>query len=154
MSSELWAFGYVSRSCIPAEDHAEEVRRIVADAIDWNQSMSITGAMLDTGEHFAQLVEGPQAGLIELRNKLEIDPRHRALVRFEWGPVRSRRFDEWALAYSGVSSFFARYLRRMHEGAIGTGDAERLVTMMRQFAYGSDVPSLAPPGSGRETRPA
>lgn len=137
MTADLWAFGYVSRSCIPLEDHAAAVMRIVTDSIEWNRSMEITGAMLDTGEHFAQLVEGPRAGLVDLRNKLEIDPRHCALVRFEWGPVSHRRFGDWALTYSGSASFFARYLRRMHEDALCERNADRLITMMQQFAGGS-----------------
>lgn len=137
MSSDLWAFGYVSRSCIPAENREAEVARLVAEAAAWNASMQITGALLHTGEHFAQLVEGPLASLAELRNDIETDPRHEALVRFEWGVVAERRFSRWALAYSGGSSYFARYLRRAHNDQLFPGDADRLVKMMQQFVAGS-----------------
>lgn len=137
MGSDLWAFGYVSRSCIPLEEREAEIARIVEAAVPWNESMQITGALVHTGEHFAQLVEGPEPAIADLRNMLETDHRHASLVRFEWGAVRARRFAGWALAYSGGSSFFARMLDRLHSQSPVGADSEGLVSMMRQFAANS-----------------
>ena len=45
-----------------------------------NRRKDITGCLLYTGQHFAQILEGNSADLTELVSRIAKDPRHHSLV--------------------------------------------------------------------------
>lgn len=133
MPRSILTFCYVSRSCIPADEADAVLAEIVARSAERNVAAQITGALICAGEYLAQLIEGPGDAVWALRSRLEADPRHDALVVLDVPASYRRRFDGWALAYSGGSSYFARYLRQVHQGMAGPKEAERLILLMQQF---------------------
>lgn len=85
---------YVSRSTAEPDD----LPRVLDSARRNNAQHGLTGALVYTGGHFAQVLEGPAAALERTMQAIEADPRHTALRRLIDGPLAERRFAQWAMA--------------------------------------------------------
>ena len=104
---------YVSCSKIPAGEVAEAVRRIVETSKAKNPLVGLTGALLCTGSHFAQVLEGKAAAIDALMVRVRSDPRHEDLIVVQYGPIARRQFANWALAYCGPSQFVSNHVTRL-----------------------------------------
>lgn len=104
---------YVSESRMIKDETESVLAKIVAGAETRNVELQVTGALLFTGAHFAQILEGPTASIAILLKALERDPRHANLRIVDQAPIRKRKFAEWQMAYSGPSQFVARYVNRL-----------------------------------------
>ena len=78
---------------------ATEIDRIVKVSRDFNASHSITGLLLYSGTHFAQLLEGPDSVLESLMDSIRRDARHREVRTLLQEPLARRDFDGWAMAF-------------------------------------------------------
>lgn len=91
---------YVSRARI--DPCGPEPRRIIAVATQRNAGLDVTGLLCFSGEHFAQLLEGPPQALDALMTDIRADARHTMLR--EWPPQPApdgrRLFPGWAMGYS------------------------------------------------------
>jgi hypothetical protein len=94
----ITALFYVSRTIVDSLERAGGIDAIVSAARARNAALDVTGALLFTGSHFAQLLEGPSAAVDELMNSIRADPRHRGVDVVLNGPVRTRRFAAWGPA--------------------------------------------------------
>jgi len=113
---------YVSRAVLAAGDAEQEVGEIVARARTRNRRLSLTGALIFTGHHFAQLLEGPEAGVDEIMSAIRRDPRHHSLHSSEEA-IERRSFQQWSLAYSGPSTYVDRRIRRLFAAAEARPDS-------------------------------
>lgn len=104
---------YISRSRIHPADVDVVVKRIVAESIVANSKRSLTGALLFTGTHFAQIIEGQIDDIDILMGKLGRDHRHDRLQIVERHELTRRRFHGWSMAYFGPSQFVARHVTRL-----------------------------------------
>lgn len=94
-STSLCQVFYISRSrAAPVE-----VERILSSARHHNLLRQVTGALLFTGGHFAQLLEGPPQALAETMAAIEVDPRHEAVTRLIEGDITKRRIEGWTMAF-------------------------------------------------------
>ncbi|QHL90744.1 blue light sensor protein [Sphingomonas changnyeongensis] len=101
---------YVSRSQIALADARSEVANIVATASQANRLADISGALIYTGGHFAQVLEGASEQLEPLMSRILADRRHREVNILLRVPLGDRRFAQWAMAYSGPSHFVDRHI--------------------------------------------
>lgn len=101
---------YVSRAVLPPSGGDEEVARIVARSRARNQALQVTGALVFTNDHFAQILEGPPESVDLLFAAIEADRRHAALRCYQEWPAR-RFYPDWSMAYSGPSTFVDRRIR-------------------------------------------
>ena len=86
---------------IPA-DHAEaELAHILRAARVNNASLGITGALMLYDDWFAQLLEGTEAAVRGLFDRIAADPRHNGVELLDQGPSERRLFERWAMAYVG-----------------------------------------------------
>lgn len=87
---------YVSRATI---HESSDVQRIVQVARERNASLSITGMLIFSGEHFAQCLEGPEEAVETLLRSIRADSRH--IVQHEWPlvSVEARWFPLWSMGY-------------------------------------------------------
>ena len=92
---------YVSRRLATARD----VKDIVAASHVRHAALNVTGALIASRNHFAQILEGPWAGVDELMISICRDPRHENVDVLLFEAIEKRRFPDWALAYSGASEF-------------------------------------------------
>lgn len=110
---DLWALIYVSRSTEPLAVANASVAQIVANARARNPSLGLTGALLFTSEHFAQVLEGPAASIDCLMANVAQDPRHDQMIVLARERIVARRFGQWSMAYSGPSQFVAMHVTRL-----------------------------------------
>ncbi|NCP13647.1 MAG: BLUF domain-containing protein [Sphingomonadales bacterium] len=131
---------YVSRSTLPADSAADAVADIITASRSNNSRLGVTGALLFTGEHFAQVFEGPSAVVDKLMEKIAADVRHDTIIIFAQAPIRARRFGAWNMAYSGPSQFVAGYVTRLlnEESSVRKAlSAQWLDELLWEFARGS-----------------
>lgn len=88
---------YVSTSLVPACQVETELAAITKTAADKNAHAGITGVLFCQGNHFFQMIEGPQARLEQLYKTLEQDPRHTNLAKLIDQPVPERQFGDWSM---------------------------------------------------------
>jgi hypothetical protein len=132
MPAKLISLLYVSKATQPPEP----VEAIVEVALSRNAALDVTGALLFTGSHFAQVLEGPAEGVDELMVSILRDTRHRDVDVIETVEIPERRFAGWSLAYAGPSLFVDRHLRPLVEKRGGREQAAQLIRLMREFASG------------------
>lgn len=89
---------YVSQ--LAAEADFSAVKEIVSAARRANPLRGITGALVFDGEYFGQLLEGRESEVTALMQRIEFDPRHRAVTTLFGGGVRTTRLTRaWRSGY-------------------------------------------------------
>lgn len=133
---------YVSQSSLHPAWAPAAVDAIVASSVPRNTALGLTGALLFTGVHFVQSLEGEAESLHEVRKSIQADGRHRSIVTLADERLAERRFEDWSLAYTGASHFLARRVEQALETATGhrKRSAEQLLAMLTAFA----VPAARP----------
>ena len=78
----------------------DSVAGIARQARTNNARTDITGLLVFDGEHFAQLMEGPQAAVVSVAELMRTDRRHRAMeILYSVPSLKPRRFPSWRLGY-------------------------------------------------------
>lgn len=103
---DIYHLAYVSISTLG--DNEAFVRNEVQDILEASQRNNppkqITGALLYSGNHFCQLLEGPHPALQTTFEHIVRDDRHEAVNVLFFDPAPSRLFGVWAMAYAGMES--------------------------------------------------
>ena len=88
---------YLSEVTPGTNDQA--VRVILASSRVNNWRLDITGLLMCSGRHFAQVLEGRSEAVAQLVEKLHGDPRHRR-IRVLVDDVSSlRKYGDWSMGY-------------------------------------------------------
>ncbi|MBJ7439271.1 MAG: BLUF domain-containing protein [Sphingopyxis sp.] len=111
--SDLTCWMYISTATIPRAHAAQVIDAIVAISRGRNAALEVTGALIFSGDMFAQIIEGPAEAIAELRASITRDVRHREILTMADGEQNRRQFADWSLAYSGTALFVARELDRI-----------------------------------------
>lgn len=103
---------YVSESLLRLPDDADILDRIVGTSQQRNAERDITGALIASRGHFAQILEGPDAGVEATMARIAGDPRHRRVTVVIEREAGRRRFETWTmlLAYAGNSFYVDRHI--------------------------------------------
>ncbi|GAA0731763.1 BLUF domain-containing protein [Sphingomonas japonica] len=128
---------YISRSTVSSDQSQRVISSVVDTARRRNSRVGLTGALLFTGTHFAQVIEGDANAIERLMVALRRDARHDDLRVVERQIIPNRRFTEWSMAYFGPSQFVSRHVTRLL-GNPSTVDrrraAEWLTDLLCEFA--------------------
>jgi hypothetical protein len=131
----IFSWTYVSQCIVPKDQQDGAVQDIVTVALQRNELLKVTGCLVFTGTRFAQLIEGPRAGIAELQMSIKADKRHTDVTTVEEELVERRRFSEWSLAYAGPSVLVSRTieetLSKVH--ARKEHNAQNWIRLMEQF---------------------
>ncbi len=112
---------YVSRALATSR---ADLDAILAVARRNNAAMRVTGAMMLTNKHFAQVLEGPPDAVEEIFERIQMDDRHTAVAVLEVTDVTARAFDAWSMGFIEDSADI--------EATIAdTEAAPRLITRLR-----------------------
>ena len=135
---------YFSRSCIDAleADLNEEVGRILAVARANNDADGVTGALLFTHGHFAQVLEGEPARVESVFERIQLDPRHCDVRLIEYAPIEARAFGPWAMGFAGSEAIDLPALAGV-EIETDAVDGPALVDMLRTVLADEDRHRLA-----------
>lgn len=103
VATDLYRLVYYSRNMVMGLD--EEVRstvdQILATSQRNNAAAGITGALMFTDGLFAQVLEGGQAAIETVFEHIQRDERHGEVQLLSFGPVETRVFPGWAMAFVG-----------------------------------------------------
>ncbi len=88
---------YVSRST--PECGEREVGRILDISRRNNRRLDITGCLIGSGRHFAQVVEGRVSALAPLTERIAADSRHTDFRVLSTCAIERRGDAEWSMAY-------------------------------------------------------
>ena len=104
---------YISESKIAANDAERDINDLIERAQAFNASVGITGSLLFTGTHFAQVIEGDEAAVSGLMAAISRDRRHARVKIVTRGALMARRFPGWSMAYNGPSQFVSHHVSRL-----------------------------------------
>ncbi len=97
-SAGVFRLMYRSRNRIPADRRQAELGPLFSGARSNNKKQHITGALLISGDWFAQVLEGEETAVRALFASIEKDRRHEHISVIETGRVGQRVFSRWAMA--------------------------------------------------------
>lgn len=124
---------YVSRSRIQAANEGDAIERILAASRLHNEQHDVSGALVFSGTHFVQLLEGEQTSVEATFARIVEDPRHADIDVIAARPTAVRLFAGWSMAYRGRTRYVQGHIERlMHDrDAFSIRAFERL---MQEFA--------------------
>ena len=89
---------YRSRNRLDATRNAQDLGAIFLSARGNNRELGVTGALLVTDGHFVQTLEGDEATVRALYDRIEKDSRHDEVTLLEADGVPDRVFSRWEMA--------------------------------------------------------
>lgn len=111
---------------------AAEICRASASS---NQHLEITGALIATTDHFAQVLEGPAPSIALLMQKIHSDTRHCEIRVLQTCSINARTFPNWSMAYAGAPVSTDQFIARALMGGSDVDvNAELLARLITQFA--------------------
>ncbi|PEQ13801.1 hypothetical protein B2G71_05680 [Novosphingobium sp. PC22D] len=105
---------YTSRPLVDDADRAAFLDDLQAASIARNSALDITGILITTPEHFAELIEGPDSNLGMVMVSILSEPRHRDVRILRKAVVTARLCSTWRMA-------------RFEGAGYGGGDVGRLI---------------------------
>ena len=105
MNEKLHRIVYYSRNHVcgaPGSNAlAEAISSILRVSRVNNARVGVTGALLFNSGCFAQVLEGPRAGIENVFERVKLDPRHGDVSVLIFEPVPARAFEGWAMGFVG-----------------------------------------------------
>ena len=100
--ADLFQLIYISsaRPGTTAADCAE----ILAASRRNNGRVGVSGLLLFNGKRFLQALEGSEAEVRHIFDRVGADPRHRAVVTLSAKAIDEREFGEWTMAYEDIAN--------------------------------------------------
>lgn len=89
---------YRSRNRIPPEQRRTELGGLFSQARGNNKRSGLTGALLLRDDWFVQVLEGDEATVRALYERIAADPRHDSVTLLGTGTVTERVFARWSMA--------------------------------------------------------
>ncbi|MEO0908759.1 MAG: BLUF domain-containing protein [Pseudomonadota bacterium] len=87
----------MSSTTLSKDEIEREMANIATTAQDHNAKQDITGVLFFENGHFLQALEGEEAKLRELYNRITNDPRHKNLNTLVDTPISKRSFSDWSM---------------------------------------------------------
>lgn len=109
----IYQICYASRSKSDANLLLQDLRDILSEARDFNVRQHVNGVLCYADGHFFQCLEGDQAVVTNLLEKIKRDPRHAAVsILFQQHVSTEVHFQDWSMKYIGrhsdIHQFFAQ----------------------------------------------
>lgn len=92
---------YVSSATAPFS--REELKEILLNSRDTNNQMDVTGLLLYNDGNIIQVLEGEEAAVREIFDRIAKDPRHHDVTVLVEVPITERSFADWSMGYRDLS---------------------------------------------------
>ena len=136
---------YSSRSRIAPGDARTELGDVFTVARRNNRRLGITGALVITGDAFAQALEGEESAVRDLYERICRDDRHEQVTLLEAETVEDRVFGRWAMARVGESDGpDIRLMSNADRGVIVAAGPDEHVTPEQESVLGFMRSSIVP----------
>jgi len=128
---QLFRLMYVSTAV--EEFTPASLQALVDQAAAKNARLDITGALLYSGGSFLQALEGREANVSAVFERIECDPRHTCVECIQRDRVEERMFPHWSMTLCNfddrhsINQKHLRIIRQFldHCGAVGPDEATR-----------------------------
>lgn len=128
---------YVSVSTLSCGEATLQTGQIVEGSIRRNAGLAVTGALVFTGTHYAQALEGNATNVDDLMASISRDQRHRNVTVVDRSTTLSRRFANWEMAYHGDAGYVQAPITRLlgkTAQSNATSYVNRIYAIMSEFA--------------------
>ncbi len=105
-----------------------------------NQRDGITGMLLYSDGNFMQVIEGDEALVLSLHQKILSDPRHSKTITLLRRQTTERMFPEWSMGFRNLDleaheflPGFTDFLTAAHAPELLTQNAERVYKLLLNF---------------------
>jgi len=88
---------YLSRAV--REPTPAELVALLLEARSHNEQVGITGALAYGDMQFMQVIEGEEAAVTDLYERIARDPRHQSVFKLADKAIAERSFDSWSMAF-------------------------------------------------------
>jgi hypothetical protein len=140
---------YYSKANIPgsADERAEEYSRILASARRNNALVDISGALMVSGNRFAQVLEGPLDAVMRTFEKIKRDERHRYVTILKMSKMDQRMFGSWAMG--AVGSRAGEILPISAQDCLNSAitnperGGDTLVDVLQALVEGTEMPNVS-----------
>lgn len=122
---------YVSR-CLLTD--LRQVRDLHASCQRNNEKQRLTGLLLYTGDHFAQLLEGPDASVRQVMWHIAQDSRHTGMRKLFLKPLAGRTVHQWSMRLLEARTTDQMVRRLVEADTPPIAEATELLALMRQLA--------------------
>lgn len=96
----LISLTYVSSEARPMTD--DDLMAILNTARNFNSTKNITGLLLYRKGYFIQALEGEEADVTALFEKIKQDPRHTNTLLVSQEPIAKRSFQQWSMGFQNL----------------------------------------------------
>lgn len=96
-------FSLIYRSRAREDFLDSDIRTMMLQAKIFNQANNITGCLLYHDKKFVQLLEGNEAAVISLYEKIEQDERHADVTILHTETISYRLFTDWSMIYNNLN---------------------------------------------------
>lgn len=93
----LYHLGYVSTET--SHFTPAELKTLLSQASDRNQSNDLTGLLLHRDDSFFQVLEGTQEHVLQVFSSIQRDRRHHRIELLFQGPLAEREFGDWRMGF-------------------------------------------------------
>ena len=94
----------VYSSCASAPFSQQQLVDLLKQSRENNQAKNITGILLYNRGTFIQMLEGDEADVKTLFQKIDKDPRHKLIFTLMEGHKDERQFPNWSMAFRDLDS--------------------------------------------------
>lgn len=101
-----------------------QIKGMMHKAKVFNRAHNITGCLLYHNEKFVQLLEGNEAAVIELYERIQADDRHFDVTLLHAETIPHRLFTEWSMIYNNLNdqSDQVRHKRMLFDSIFNDSD--------------------------------
>ena len=104
---------YASQSTSTPDHLLQDLGNILQQARDFNVRHGISGVLYYADGYFFQCLEGEEAVLQQLLEKLRKDPRHKNVQLFLACEVEHAHFSDWSMKYVGRNSVVKAFYQQL-----------------------------------------
>lgn len=127
---------FVSRSLLGRAEQPCEFDAIVATTMRNNGWLKLSGALVSSGDWFAQLIEGPEESVDLMVDRIAADPRHTGMRVVCRTRRHERRLPAWRVAYSGQSRFVESAIESVVEAIADPAEHQARVSRLLAIVTG------------------
>lgn len=130
--------------------YTHEIWEILNWSRAYNPTVGVTGALMVSTTHFAQVIEGPFDRLRPLFGNIACDNRHRIVTHLQCEPAADRCFGDWSMAYVSAEwgTDVPLSVRRPDPSlSSASASAERVFALLRYLVQARAQSGLSGPSS-------
>ena len=137
----------------------EDLTLLLEKARVHNGSIGVTGMLLYAEGSFFQILEGEQAAVDLLFEKISQDPRHRQVVTIMREPIAKRSFGDWTMGYTSITAQDVGQIVGLNDffmqascfGQINQGRAKKLLSAFKEGRWRTKLRNTNSAGKGNTT---